>query len=89
MTNLILQLVLMISFAVIVYLMAIAVPRVEEDGDGSTKEKQTKHRITIHIDKLDAVLNKWKDKALRRIKIIVMKTDNYISRQLNKKEEKL
>ena len=85
MYELILQLVLMTSLAVVVYLMAIAIPRVEE-----SKEKKNGNGTTsIPLDKLDAMLGRAKDKALRRIKVFVMKTDNFISRQLNNKEEKL
>jgi len=85
MYELILQIILMTSLSVVVYLMAIAVPRVEEteestNGNGST---------SLPLDKLDALLNKAKDKVLRRLRVVVMKTDNFISRQLNNKEEKL
>ena len=79
------QLILMISLAVVVYLMAIAVPRVEENGEKQNGGSST----NLHLEKLDALLAKGKDKALRRLKVVIMKTDNFISRQLNNKEEKL
>jgi hypothetical protein len=86
MTILILQIVLMGSLAVIVYLMALAVPRIEEDK----KEIGSKNGVVpLPLDKLDAQLNKWKDRILRRLKVFVMKADNYISKQLKKEEKKL
>ncbi|OGY57607.1 MAG: hypothetical protein A3C03_00895 [Candidatus Colwellbacteria bacterium RIFCSPHIGHO2_02_FULL_45_17] len=75
----------MTSLAVVVYLMAIAVPRVEDIGE----KKNGSGSINLPLDRLDALLGKAKDKALRRLRVVVMKTDNFISRQLNNKEEKL
>lgn len=81
MANLILELTVMVSLAIIVYLMAAAVPRVEE------KEGEEKlQRTTLPLDKLDDFLIKVKDKLLRRTKILVMKIDNFISRQLRSKK---
>jgi len=85
MYELILQLILMTSLAIVVYLMAIAVPRVEkEDG-----KKNGNGGASLPLDKLDALLAKAKDKVLRRLRVVVMKAENFISRQLNNKEEKL
>ena len=85
MYELILQLVLMASLAVIVYLMALAVPRVNDsDGKGNGSDNSP-----LPLDKIDTLLNGLKDKILRRVKIVLMKTDNLISKQLNNKEEKL
>ena len=75
----------MTSLAVVVYLMAIAVPRVED----SEEKKGNNGETSIPLDKLDAILGRTKNKVLRRLKVFVMKTDNFISRQLNNKEEKL
>lgn len=85
MYELILQIILMISLAVVVYLMAIAVPRIEETED--TKDGNGKS--SLPLDKLDAMLGRAKDKTLRRLRVVVMRADNFISRQLNNKEEKL
>lgn len=85
MYELILQLVLMLSLAVIVYLMAVAVPRVGDiettkNGNGST---------SLPLERIDLFLSSLKDKLLRRLKVLVMKADNLISRQLNNKKEEL
>jgi len=85
MYELILQLILMTSLAVVVYLMAIAVPRIEE----AEEKKNGNSRANLPLDKLDAMLGRAKDKTLRRLRVVVMRADNFISRQLNNKEEKL
>lgn len=88
MYELVLQLVLMVSLAVIVYLIAIAVPRVEEHA-GERSTSQNSHSIHLSLDRMDAFLSRLRDRVLRRIKIIILKADNYVSRQLNKKDEEL
>ena len=85
MYELILQLVLMLSLAVVVYLMAIAIPRVKE-----TEVKDNNNGSTnLPLERLDDFLNSVKDKFLRRLKVLVMKADNLISRQLNNKNKQL
>ncbi len=84
MYDLILQLILMVSLGIVVYLMAAAVPRVEE---GSKEENVKNNTIHLSLDKMDVFLNRLKDRSLRRLKVLVMKTDNFISKQLNKEEE--
>jgi len=83
MADLILELTIMVSLAVIVYLMAAAVPRIEEkeeEGEGRIQ------RTALPLDKLDNFLIKLKDKSLRRTKILLMRIDNFISRQLRTKK---
>ena len=76
----------MTSLAVIVYLMALAVPRVEDD----IEERNGNGSVTaLPLERMDNFLNALKDKLLRRIKVFVMKADNFIGKQLNNKEEKL
>jgi len=85
MYDLVLQLILMISLSVIVYIMAAAVPRVE-GHKGDDEESMSKNTVVLSLDKLDAYLEKLKDKVLRRIKLVVMRADNIISKELNKEE---
>ena len=82
MANLILELTVMVSLAIIVYLMAAAVPRIEEKEEEGGKTQRT----ALPLDKLDNFLIKLKDKLLRRTKILLMKIDNFISRQLKAKK---
>lgn len=88
MYELILQVILMVSLAVIVYLIAIAVPRVEEKAGGE-EGRSNNHAIHLSLDRMDAFLNRVKERLLRRVKVMIMKADNYVSRQLNKNGDEL
>ena len=83
MQSLFLELTLLVSLAVIVYLMSAAIPRIEDEkkeDDGGSK------RSSLPLDKLDEVLLKAKDKFLHKMKVLVMKADNLISKQLKSKK---
>ncbi|MDP3953283.1 MAG: hypothetical protein Q8P99_00445, partial [bacterium] len=61
-------------------LMSAALPRIEEEEDKGD-DPGTK-RSSLPLDKLDQLLIKAKDKFLRKMKVVVMKADNFISKQL-------
>ncbi len=86
MQNLFLELTLLISLAIIVYLMSAAIPRIEDKKEGEDDGGGSK-RSSLPLDKLDEVLLKFKDKLLRKMKVLVMKIDNFISKQLRSKKE--
>jgi len=52
----------------------------KEGDDGGSK------RSSLPLDKLDEVLLKAKDKFLHKMKVLVMKADNLISKQLKSKK---
>ena len=82
MQDLILQIALMGSLGVIVYLFAISVPRV-----GESEAKPNPVRIWISkfpLHHMDSFISEYKDKILRKTKIVVMKLENFINRNLNK-----
>jgi len=80
MQNLFLELTLLISLAIIVYLMSAALPRIEEEED--EEGESAAKRSNLPLDKLDDLLIRGKDKLLRKMKVLVMKADNFISKQL-------
>ncbi len=82
MSELILQLILFFSFAVIVYLMAIAVPRIKDD-----ELTQGKTGSILPLERMDAFLNSWKEKLLRRLRIYLMKAERGVTSQLDKSRE--
>ena len=86
MQNLFLELTLLISLATIVYLMSAALPRIEDKKEGEDSAAGSK-RSSLPLDKLDEVLVRMKDKFLRKMKVIVMKADNLISKQLRSKKD--
>lgn len=82
MYDLILNLSLMIAFGAIVYVMALGIPRVGEIGVKPSRLRGWIDKLPLHH--LDEAIRQSKDKILRRVKIIVMKVDNFISSHLNK-----
>jgi hypothetical protein len=83
--------ILMISLAVIVYMMAAALPRIEE------KEEIVKIKLLERLarseipEKIDIKLNKFLEKFLRKAKVLMLRLDNNINILLNRiktKEEK-
>ena len=82
MYDLILEVALMLSFGAIVYVMALGVPKV---GEIDVKPSRIRAWIaSLPLHHLDEAIRQFKDKVLRRVKIIVMKIDNFISSHLNK-----
>ena len=75
----------MASLAIIVYLMSAALPRIEDRKEEN--ENSGIKRSSLPLDKLDEALLKIKDKFLRKVKVVVMKVDNFISRQLRAKKD--
>ncbi|MBI2506604.1 MAG: hypothetical protein HYW00_00465, partial [Candidatus Colwellbacteria bacterium] len=71
------------SFAVIVYLMAIAVPRVKDDELVSSG----KPIGSLPLERIDAFLNSWKEKTLRRLRIYLLKAERSVTDQLHKSRE--
>ena len=82
MYDLILNLALMIAFGTIVYVIALGVPKVGELDAKPSRLRQQLEKLPLHH--LDDAIKQFKDKILRRIKIVVMKADNFISSHLNK-----
>ncbi len=92
MYDLFIQTALMISLGVIVYLVALTLPRipVEEKTvlNGSDAKKRTLTNV-LRLDEIDNRLKALKDKTLRRIKVLIMKADNFISKRLNNGGDKI
>ncbi|MBI2011041.1 MAG: hypothetical protein HYS89_02330 [Candidatus Colwellbacteria bacterium] len=84
MIDLFLELALVISLGAIVYLMAIAVPRVGEEEAKSAKKNG--RSTNLPLEDFDLLLKNLRDKLLRRTKIVIMKIDNFLSRKLKREE---
>ena len=75
--------ILMISLGTILYLVARTLPRI--DGEPSGKENILDRLANSEIpEKVDVVLNSFLEKFLRRLKIFLMKIDNFVSERLKK-----
>lgn len=89
MYSFILQIVIMLSLGMIIYLMARAVPRV---GDEISKPavKFDRWLGSLRLEKLDVIFGNFLEKLLRNIKLFLMKLDNLTNNYLDKiKQTKL
>lgn len=91
--DLFIQIALMLSLGTIIYLVASALPRISEvqDANGSSLIDKARRGLgsILPLDQVDSKLNAIKNKALRRLKIWVMKVDNFLGKRLNNGEDKI
>ena len=79
--------VLIAAFGVMVYLLALALPRVKTDEEsGRVRRKLVR---SVHLEKIDEAVKKSYDKLLRRLKVLILRADNIVSRKLNNNDNKL
>ena len=86
MYDFIVQSVVFISFGVIVYVIVRALPRVA-DGNDTSQGIDTKNRrfiSSLSLDKADAFVNTLFEKTLRRLKVFILRADNFITASLGK-----
>ncbi len=75
---------------VIVYLVAAAARRVQDSDEVSDRINfKARFGEIIPLDRLDNWFNTANDKVLRKLKVIVMKVDNFISKRLNNNRDKI
>ena len=73
----------MVSLSFMLYLMVIALPRVAEDSVTETKQGILDRWAHSHIpEKLDAAVNSFFLKLLRRVKVFILKLDNSLGNRL-------
>ena len=92
MYDLFIQTTLMLSLGAIIYLVASALPRISEVEDvngGSLRDKAKSLGSILPLDQVDSKLNAIKNKTLRRLKVWVMKADNFLSKRLNNGGDKI
>lgn len=87
MANFVAQLILTFSLGVVVFLFARALPRVSEEASAPTdllekKLEQWIARLPLH--KIDHGINHFLEKALRKVRVIVLKFDNLVHALLAK-----
>jgi len=80
----ILQILMMSSLALMIYLVARAVPRVGDDIAGSSANRFDKLIAVIPLEKIDAACGIFLEKLLRKIRLFLLKVDNVLNGYLNK-----
>ncbi len=88
--SLLLEVIIFVSLGAMVLILARALPRVEDESMAARRERKLGEKSAIlPLEKIDAAINVFLHKTLRKLKVFVMKIDNAISdklRSFNKKE---
>lgn len=89
MYNLILQILVFTSLGLVIYLLARAVPRVE-DAPAPVRGPNffDKLMAKIPMAKIDGAINSSLAKFLRKIKVLILKIDNFANDRLGKLTKK-
>jgi hypothetical protein len=84
MYNFILQFLIMTSLAIIIYLVARATPRIDENIVFSKSKNSFFDNIAykLPLEKIDLISSNLLEKLLRRVKIIILKIDNILTKKL-------
>ena len=78
----------MIGLGAMVYLIARAIPRVEEEERSASKPEGAKRVfILTSIERIDRLLGETLEKTLRRVRVLVLKIESAISRSLERKRK--
>ncbi len=89
MQDLILQIIVFGSLGSIIYLMARALPRVENNIQPPRGPNVVERLIAkIPMSKLDQNINGFLARFLRKIKVVTLKVDNFINDRLGKLTKK-
>ncbi|MCL4405354.1 MAG: hypothetical protein M1361_01285 [Patescibacteria group bacterium] len=86
MVNLILELALMLGLGAVVYLIAVAAPRVQDDqhfGEHPIKN-WARH---LPLERIDGFIARITDKTLRRLKVWILKADNSVSKHISERKD--
>jgi hypothetical protein len=80
----ILETVIFAGIGAIILLLARALPRIEDETAAGRSRKGRLARVAkkIPLDKIDDSLNLLLHKALRKVKIAIMKADNLVTEKL-------
>ncbi len=78
----ILNILIMVSLGAILYLVARALPRIDDRDTGIPSFKA--HWTMVYLERFDKKFKFYLEKSLRRSGIIVLKLDNMINKKLSK-----
>lgn len=85
-----LEIVMVVCLGFILYLFARALPRVSDTTEVPPEARMQERWLSRAIEKADGWLTAFFEKFLRRMKVWILKVDNWVSVRLNrfKKEAK-
>ena len=84
-----LQIILLLSLGLMVYIVARKIPVISDNVDEIESHNSVSSKIeslinSIPLDKIDFVLSQFLEKTLRKTKLLLMKLDNYLNHHLEK-----
>lgn len=85
MAQFILTNIFLISVGTVIYMMVRALPRI--DGAETSERKPTLIERWVNSgipEKLDAITSSYAGKLLRKLKVVVLRLDNYLTEKLKK-----
>lgn len=75
--------ILLISFGAILYIIAKTIPKIETDSDSIEKNGIIEKFIVSDLPhKFDYLLNFYTGKFLRKLKVLILRFDNYLTLKL-------
>ena len=84
MYNFVLQTIVMLSLGAIIYLFARALPRVLETASSEPRKNYLEDFFRkFPLEKADAFSSYWLERFLRKLKIVVLRLDNLLSKHLS------
>lgn len=85
MYNFILQITAVLSLGAVIYILARAVERASETSQADRESNRFDKLVAkLPLAKVDAALNSFFGKFLRKSKVVVMKVDNLLNEYINK-----
>jgi len=77
----VLEIISFLSLSLVLYLFGVVLPRVpHKDG----RISRTTHWVLNQIEDVDHLINVFTEKFLRRIKVTILRVDNFVSKKLGK-----
>ncbi|MBM3281566.1 MAG: hypothetical protein FJY91_02375 [Candidatus Harrisonbacteria bacterium] len=89
MYDFILQILFFSSLSLIIFLLARALPRIQDEDEGSAHLVIFFERLVnrLPLDELDSTFGRHWDKFLRRVRLLVLKLDTYLNEKIKKRSK--
>jgi hypothetical protein len=84
MAEIILESLMVIAIGIIIYLIARALPRIDDTNLEVSARKIENNRINFYLEKIDAWFKFFMEKFLRRLRLTILKVDNVVGEKLKK-----
>lgn len=73
-----------VSFAVLILIALRALPRISNEVFTESHSRVRMHELMIMLERVDDILKVLFEKFLRRLKVLIMKLDNIVTKKISK-----